>query len=340
MLAEGVEKYKDYFLQFRCSVVPENPGKLNFSETTTRHFFQASQEPRGMLKIFSTHEETVLKLRELLISVIDVKMETEVIRVFSPETLLMELYVPVMQMLKTTNFLSDVSTSKNLEQVLDEVREERFVHAIRATGIAVEELIVEIYETYIREKAPSCALGELLTSLQNRLKEIVHGQSKKNGHDFGDAKKAIGKFIEIQKKGAAPDPSLLGLCEVLQKNIVPLMEELGARATESSRNLQKEVKVVLFPPYVQRCVNELVTLRNRVSHRVEKIASSVTNVGYVEASLGLRAYVVLSSWWYTERGLINYKESRKKIVEESAARSLRLSEETDLSLTTSASSIS
>jgi hypothetical protein len=320
-LNAAAKLFHAHFSHFRCSLVPENPGKIDFSNSYSHQYFQASQEPQGMLKAFSIHEQTILKLRELLEAVTDANLEIEVIRVFSPETLLMELYVPIMRLLRPANLISDVSTIKHLEQVLDEIRDERFVHAIRATGIAAEELMVEIYETYVHEKAPSSALGELLVSFQSRLKEIVHGRATVSAPPLKDSKRAIGKFIESEKQKPDPDKSAINLAEVLQKTLMPLVEDLSRRAAEFSRSNQKDVKVSVFPSYVQRCVSELVHLRNRVSHRVERIASSVTNVGYVEASLALRAYVVLASWWHQERGQINYKQSRKKIVEDTAARS-------------------
>jgi hypothetical protein len=192
----------------------------------------------------------------------------------------------------------------------------------------VEELVVEVYETYTHEKAPSAPLGELLNSLQTRVKDLVSGQQSKTKATSSDTKKALGKFIEGEKKGTA-NPAVLALAELLQKSLIPVIEEASDRAAATGRIGQRDARVALFPTYVQRCLGELVNLRNRVSHRVERVATSVTNVGYVEASLALRAYVVLATWWHTERGRIDYKQTRKSIILSSINRSALLNDEAE-----------
>ena len=42
--------FLEYFASFRCTVVPENPGKVDFRNSSSHRYFQASQEPQGMLK--------------------------------------------------------------------------------------------------------------------------------------------------------------------------------------------------------------------------------------------------------------------------------------------------
>ncbi len=325
-LARASKLFLADFARFRCSTVPDNFGKIDFRDSNAQIYFQAAQEPQGVLKVFSLDEQILLKLRDILHSIDKMKLECEIIHTFSPESVLMELYVPVMLILHADRLLADVATIKNVGQVLDEIREERFVHAIRATGIAVEELLVEIYETYTHEKAPAAPLGELLTSLNNRLKELVSGAQKKVEPNCGQAKKQLGQFLEKEKKQSHPNQAVLDLAQTLQKAVIPLIEELGESVWEASRANQREVRVALFPPYVQRCIGELVILRNRVSHRVER-ATSVTNVGYAEAALALRAYIVAATWWQKERSLIDYKQTRKRIVSDSIQRSAQQYEE-------------
>lgn len=328
LLSKASKLYGQHLVNFRCNLVPDNPGKIDFRDLTSRGYFQAAQEPQGVLKVYSIQEETIVHIRELFRALPGIELEFEEIRTFSPETILMEQYVPAMQMLRPDRLLADVSTITNVAQILDEVSEERFVHAIRVTGIAVEELLVEIYETYTHEKAPSSPLGELMNGFQARLKDLISGQSRKAVATSGDAKKAFGQFIEQEKKGAA-NPSLLSFVQLVQKSLLPLVEEISDRVAANAKLSPKDIKVALFPLYVQRCLGELINLRNRVSHRVERVATSVTNVGYVEAALALRSYIVLATWWHLERGLINYKQSRKKIVLDSTERSARLNEEAD-----------
>jgi hypothetical protein len=102
-------------------------------------------------------------------------MDVEITKVFSPESAVMEMYIPILQLIPVTSVLKDKTAAGNVRQALEEIIEERFVHSIRATGIAAEELLVERYETYLRDKAPEAPLGNLVSDLNTRLQEVVHG---------------------------------------------------------------------------------------------------------------------------------------------------------------------
>ena len=114
--------FAQHFIHFRSSIVPDNPGKMDFRDLRSRAYFQAAQEPQGVLMIHSIEEGTILNFQELFRALPAVNLEFETIRTFSPETVLMEQYIPVMDMLRPDRLLADVSTITNVAQVLDEVR--------------------------------------------------------------------------------------------------------------------------------------------------------------------------------------------------------------------------
>jgi hypothetical protein len=215
----------------------------------------------------------------------------------------------------------------NVGQALDEAKEERFVHAIRAIGIAAEELLVEIYETYLREKAPEAPLGNLINELNSRLQEIVQGVKATKDNPLTVARRLIGKAIDDEKKGSN-NPGVLALAEQLQKHVFPLLESLKQCIEENPALNLKAQKINLFPSHVQRCLSELVILRNRVSHRVEK-AVSVASVGYTDTAIALRDLIVVAKWWETERKEINYKATRKSIIQDTVKRSKAQGQETE-----------
>jgi len=248
-------------------------------------------------------------------------------KVYSPESTLMEMYIPILNLLPLTTTLKDKTAAGNVGQALDEAQEERFVHAIRATGIAAEELLVEIYETYLREKAPEAPLGNLINDLSSRLQEIVQGVKAAKENPLSTARKLIGKAIDDEKKGAN-NKGVLALAEQLQKNVLPLLESLKQCIDDNPSLNLKAQKIVLFPAHVQRCLSELVILRNRVSHRVEK-AISVASVGYTDTAIALRDFIVVAKWWEAERREINYKATRKSIIQDTVKRSKAEGQETE-----------
>src|SRR5579863_1078049 len=179
----------------------------------------------------------------------------------------MGMYLPMLQLIPFPSILKARTAAASVRQVLDEAREERFVHAIRATGIAAEELLVEIYETYLREKAPEAPLGNIIHDLNTRVQEMVHGAKVAKESPLSVARKNIGKAIETEKRSSNSRAVLL-LAEQLQKNVLPVLDSLRQSIDDNPSFNAKAQKIGLFPESVQRCLSELVILRNRVSHRV------------------------------------------------------------------------
>jgi hypothetical protein len=116
------------------------------------------------------------------------------------------------------------------------------------------------------------------------------------------------------------------LAEQIQKNIMPLLDSLKLFIDDNPLLNTKAQKISLFPIHVRRCLSELIILRNRVSHRVER-AVSVATVGYVDIAIALRDFIVVAKWWESERKEIDYKASRKAIIQESVKRSKSIEKE-------------
>ena len=202
---------------------------------------------------------------------------------------------------------------------MDEVREGRFVHAIRAVGIGAEELIVEVFETFLHDKAPEVPLGNLLSEMDARIQEVQSGIKPKAKSSLGGVRKSLGTTLGAErKKKAKSNVQICTICEAVLQDIVPLLEGLSSAVRELEEGAAKPQKTILFPAPVNRALSDLVPLRNRVSHRVDRLSSAKT-VTYLEASLALKSYVVLALWWQKERQLIDYgvgmKEAIKKSIE-------------------------
>ena len=178
-LSKAAKVYSRTFVNMRFDLVPDS-NKADFVDSVRDSYFQAFQEPHGVLKVMAIREGPLSELRELIAAVPAAKCEYELIRSYSPESDLMELYIPALRLTRGERVLADVGGMKNIGETLGEIDEERFVHAIRATGIAVEELLVDIYETYTHEKAPAVPLGELLTNLSTRVNQIALVNSKRS----------------------------------------------------------------------------------------------------------------------------------------------------------------
>jgi hypothetical protein len=317
-LRKAVEIYQQHFVRCMILPVPEEIAKLDVVCPNPLTYFQIAEEPPA-LRISSPCENTLQQMREILGAIIQDTIDIELTKVFSPENALMGMYLPILQLIPFNSIIKDKTSAVNVRQALDEAREERFVHAIRAIGIAAEELLVGIYETYLREKAPEAPLGNIINELSVRIQEIVQGEKASREGSLGAVRKQIGKAIEAEKK-AANNQSFLLLAEQLQQNIIPMLESFKQAIDENSSLNLRASKINLFPPNVKRCLSELVNLRNRVSHRVERVVS-VASVGYVDTAIALRDFIVVAKWWESERKELNYKSTPRVMIQETVKRS-------------------
>lgn len=326
-LSEALKIYRQHFQSCRIMPVPDNLTKIDIMCRKPTTYMQVTEELPLAIRISSPCEATLHEAKKILDSVLHATLDVETTKVFSPENTLLEMYIPILNLLGVGTILKDKTAVGNVAQALDEAQEERFVHAIRAIGIAAEELLVEIYETYLREKAPEAPLGNLINDLNSRLQEIVQGVKATKDNPLTAARRLIGKAIDDEKKGNN-NQGVLALAEQLQKNVFPLLESLKQCVEENPSLNLKAQKINLFPSHVQRCLSELVILRNRVSHRVEK-AVSVASVGYTDTAIALRDLIVVAKWWETERKEINYKATRKSIIQDTVKRSKTQGQATD-----------
>lgn len=317
-LGKALEVYRQHFLRCRIMPVPEDIAKTDVVCPEPLTYFQIAEEPAAIL-ISSPSENTLKQIRDILAAVIQDTIDAELTKVFSPEQALMGMYLPILRLIPFTYILKDKTSAINVRQALDEAREERFVHAIRAIGIAAEELLVGIYETYLREKAPEAPLGNIINELNTRIQEVLQGPKASKESSLSAARKQIGKAIEAEKK-SANSPSFLLLAEQLQQNLIPILESLKQTIDENVSISIKSQKINLFPQNVRRGLSELVNLRNRVSHRVERVVS-VASVGYVDTAIALRDFIVVAKWWECERKELNYKSTQKVMIEETVKRS-------------------
>jgi hypothetical protein len=327
-LSKAVTIYRQNFGRCIVRLVPEDISGIDVSGRNPLTYFQVSEEASSV-RISSPCEITLRQIMEMFQSVIPEKLVPEFTKIYSPENTLMGMYLPILQIVPLNAVLKDKIAARNVQQALDEAREERFVHAIRAIGIAAEELLVEIYETYVREKAPQAPLGNIIHELGQRLQELLHGTAANKENPISILRKQIGKAMDLEKK-SSNNPSLLLLAQQLQKGIIPLLEGLKQMVEDNPQLNTRGQATSLFPAKVQRCLSELVVLRNRVSHRVERVVS-VAAVGYIDTAIALRDFIVVAKWWEVEKRQINYRALRNVMIQETLNRSRAQEQELELS---------
>lgn len=319
VLSSALGVFKSGFHTCSMEVVPDSPSTLDVSCDKDNSYFQVREEFDGRITVYALQEETCLAFKRIFVALPNFRFSSESRKVFSPEAQLLAMYMPALKITMPRRILRDAAVLKTISQTLSEAREGRFVHAIRAIGIGAEELVVEVFETYLHDKAPEAPLGNLLAELNSRIQEVQSGAKKKSKPPSGTLKKSLGTIIASEKKGAAPSASLCSLCEVLLQDIVPAIEQLAFTVGEIEEITAKPQKTIIFPAHVNRALSDLVPLRNRVSHRVDRLGAS-RSVTYLESALALKSYIVLALWWQEERKQIDYRVGSKEAIKKAIDR--------------------
>jgi hypothetical protein len=325
IIAKAAKIYKKEFAKYVIYTVPENYSKLDFIDLKNLEYFQVYEDNSNSISILSPDKKILTIISNLFIE-LGIENKAYFLKIYSPENYLMELYVPIVNIIRRTNFINDNTIKKNISQGLEEIKEHRFAHCIRAIGIGAEESLVEIYETYIRDKAKEAPLGNILSDLNNKIQIIVYGKSNKKDFDFKKVKTSMGKIIQNENQKAQSNSEFVEFLVFFQKEIINILEKYNKFIEEISEQSMKNQSLPIFPNYVLRCLNDLITLRNRVSHRIER-GTSIVNVGYIESSIALRSFIGIVYWWQKEKLLINYDLSRKEIIASTIERSKIINEE-------------
>jgi len=325
-LSKASALFNSRFRYCVLSAVPERPSAVDIVSRKDGLYFQAQEDADGRITIYSLQEDTCISVRKLIEALPNTRLTCESRKLFSPEAQLLAMYMPILSVVSPHRILRDATVRRTIAQTVSEVRENRFVHAIRAIGIGAEELIVEIYETYLHDKAAEAPLGNLLAELNARIQELAGSAKPRKKTPSANFKKALGMALSAEKKKTNSNPELCALLEAVLQGVAPALDQLTATVDEIEGVTVRPQKTLVFPPRVNRALSDLVPLRNRVSHHVDRL-SSARAVIYLEAALALKSYIVLSLWWQEERQKIDYRVGMKDAIKKAIERNRLESEE-------------
>lgn len=304
--------YRTHFSRCRLYTQTRQTYGLDVISYDSGLYFHVVEESRGRIRLYSPQEKALDSMRRLFEALNLTDATFESVKLFSPESQLLALYIPSLRLVGPTNMFRDNSVLRAMSQSLLEAKEERFTHSIRAIGLGAEELIVEIFETFLHEKAPESPLGNLLADLNERIQDLTSGAKSKKSN-VSSLKKQLGEAITKEKKKASPNDELCTLLQVMTQNVIPLLEQQTGALAEIEGNLPRQQRSVIFPAHINRCLTDLVQLRNRVSHRIDRL-SAVRTVNYLEASLAIKSFATISLWWQSMKTSIDYNSSKKDVI--------------------------
>ena len=287
--------------------------KLDFVSDKTHFQTWEARVSDGLVVYVTSLERGPLDDLLGIYSALKVDLASSVVRIFSPEVTLLEAYLPTARFGDVVTLFGEVHATTTWKPSIDEATDGRHIHAIRTIGICAEELIVSIFATLVRERAPAGPLGELLQTLESRVIKLL-GRPQAGPHelDLSEVHRKVGVLIDTEKAVASPNQALLDTLISFQKVLLPGLKTFANRALHLERRFPEEHRLHLFPRFVQRAFTELVDLRNRVSHRNERGTSSLS-VTHVDTATAMRAFAVAASWWHRERSALDFTKSPKEV---------------------------
>src|SRR5659263_136006 len=178
--------------------------------------------------------------------------------------------------------------------------------SIRSSGLAMELLLEEIYESLFRDKAPSKTLGNLFNILNGKVNEIIDGD---NNNSTDEKCEDIFKDINCIIKQES-NPNLLKVIEISSIILHKTKEmEKKINIVDKKFQLKQEKSSLLFSESITENINKTIELRNLSSHR------TMNELTTFQAALALRGTFNLLSWWnYQNTSFSDWDKSIEEVV--------------------------
>jgi hypothetical protein len=221
--------------------------------------------------------------------------------VFSPEEEAFAPYFDLLGMVQT-HLIGQEHLRPVVSKAIGNFSEKNFTDCVSSIGLAAEDVLTQVYETLFREQlTKGLTLGQLVDEIHNRSAQAF---SKKEEPPpdlavlFGEIKNAL--------EADAPEA----------RQSLEITRKLLAQVIESNRHFQARIekigrverRVSVFADKVAHLLTELIRFRNAASHR------SRIPIGPYECRRSAYAFVVLYTWWESERKAIDWTKQPREIL--------------------------
>lgn len=225
-------------------------------------------------------------------------------KVYSPEEELLSIYTKI-----TKEMLSYVIRSEAIRalftKMMSDYENGNPTAAISAAGQIGEECLTQIYETLYRRPVPqNMTLGALRDSVSELTKKM-----KKVKTNTISSKADVQKIIKDK---------LSTVKQVDKRTVTQISKALLELSDFNQRTLAARIRTLegldndygIFPHVIRVNLNNLLRLRNNVSHK------SIDPVGMAEALQCVYYSLSLYIWWDTQRKKLDWNKDESGIVQE------------------------
>ena len=231
--------------------------------------------------------------------------------VFSPEEEVFSPYFDLLGMVYES-LVKQEHLRPLVHKALSNFSDENFTDCVSALGLAGEDILTQIFETFFREQlTKGLTLGQLADEIQSRASSIVRKK------DDSPPDLAL-LFVEINSAIESQNFQNSQTLELIRKILATLIETNKHMGLKIDRLGKPERKGLLFPELVNHALTELIRYRNAASHK------SRIPIGPQECRRAAYSLVVLLTWWDREKRAIDWNSKADDIVRGCVVRNIKV----------------
>lgn len=230
-------------------------------------------------------------------------------RIFSPEE---QLFAPYFSFLVGSFNYVLPSTMYRLKfsEAFTKFKESDYQHCVSTLGLIAEELLIEVYETFLRE---SCPKGQTLGQINQRLHSRIAGIVAPKKQTVSEIDPIYNALKEIEEK-AGEEGKSEALVKIIRDFATAYRKDRSLLLNRIDEIAKPQTQVAIFPEYIRELVSELIGLRNSAAHKTR------VPLAKFDALRALYCLMSLLLWWQSERKVIVWENDLKSIIEDSVNR--------------------
>lgn len=295
-IEEDVENHiKEFILTHKIEMI-------NNQLTINNEFFfispYRSYTYPSKIRVLSLHKTLGENLQKILEKLEYASLE-KMRKRFSPKNILFEPYFFY------TDKISNIIFSSTQEE-LDYLDRAFYSHnneeSMRMIGKAFESTLTRVYETLLRKDASLISsIGKLLSNIESEVKKILTDKNEVEKYTLENIQERIFKKCSSLEKENEKS---------VQKTIYEF-REIAKNIAENKESQLTNTDQVLFPNAIQDQIQNILELRNQVSHHNTTISTNENSINM------LFSYIQVYLWWEEASQTIkNWDGTKKEIIKE------------------------
>jgi len=264
---------------FICLNIPEFSRKWIFMSIKKNKFFKIDFDfiYDGIIKI-SSYDKDVLNILKNFFMRISSNISSSLNKIYYPEEEIFMDYPILFYNQDIFQLISNRRCASYLKIALDEFSLQKIPESIRSLGLALEELLTEIYCICFRKRVQNDSLTELLNNINSEFQKI-----------------------NFFKKNKEKD---------LQNNILQYLDKINSELQTINNSFKlKSSRYLFFPKDLYESIYIAINYRNKSSHRGSE------ELGIFEAALSFNGVAKLIIWWeYIHNSISDWDKSKKFIL--------------------------